>query len=54
MECENPKHKGHPKEKHGEGYWWLKDPEWEYWCPECAIGNFRECMKKVMAKPKEV
>lgn len=31
-ECENPKHKG----ENGKGCWWLKDPEWQYWCPNCV------------------
>lgn len=38
QKCENPKHKGDKKKNHGQGIWWLKDPEWQYWCPNCFYG----------------
>ncbi len=51
MKCENPKHEGENppiltgKEK---GYWWLKDPEWLYWCPRCTGEWWKKQFKKVM------
>ena len=33
--CEWHEHKGDPTKNHGEGVWWLKDPELKWLCPNC-------------------
>lgn len=44
--CENPNHKG----EIGEGSWWLKDPEWKYWCPNCTKKWWKDTFRKEMER----
>ncbi len=50
--CENPKHEGkNPpilNDEEEKGFWWLKDPEWQQWCPRCTGEWFRDKVLEVI------
>ena len=52
--CEWHEHEGDPYKNHGEGIWWLKDPEWVVLCPNCntkyKIKMFKKIEEEVIKK----
>jgi len=53
MECENPNHIGDPRRNHGKGMWWLKDPEWQWWCPNCTKRRLRKILRKAIENARK-
>ena len=48
--CECETHEGDREKDVGEGTWWLKDPEWELWCPKCSAEWFAKPIIEAIKK----